>query len=102
MNHQDWTPVVIKKTKTVVTTKINNKSDNDLDEIEKKTNISLDNRLIIQKARLIHKLSQKQLAQKINVNPIIINEIESGKALYNGQHIGKLKRLLNIKMEKIK
>ena len=36
MDHQDWTPVVIKKTKPVVTSKINNKSDNDFDEIEKK------------------------------------------------------------------
>lgn len=102
MDHQDWTPVVIKKAKPVLTTKINNKSDNNLDEIEKKNNISLDNRLIIQKARLIHKLSQKQLAQKINVDEKTIKNYESGNVVPEYSIMCKLEKVLKTQLNKKK
>ena len=48
------------------------------------------------KARCNQSLTQKQLAQKVNLSLQIISNIESGKAIYNHQHINKLKRFLKI------
>ena len=50
----------------------------------------------IQQKRGELNMPQKQLAQKINIQVSIINEIETGKALYNHKHINKIKRILNI------
>eukprot|EP00475_Leptophrys_vorax_P044094 TRINITY_DN8708_c0_g1_i1.p1 TRINITY_DN8708_c0_g1~~TRINITY_DN8708_c0_g1_i1.p1 ORF type:complete len:146 (+),score=18.86 TRINITY_DN8708_c0_g1_i1:181-618(+) len=52
----------------------------------------------IQKARLDAKLTQAQLAQKINEKPQIIQEYESGKAIPNPQIIGKMERILGVKL----
>ena len=51
----------------------------------------------IQKARLSKNLTQKQLAKQLSIPPNIINDIENGKAIYNGQQISKIKRKLGIK-----
>ena len=40
--------------------------------------------------------TQKDLAQRCNFQVSIINDIETGKANYNPQHITKIKRILNI------
>ena len=48
----------------------------------------------IQKKRTELNLTQKQLAQKVNVLPKVILEIESGKAKHNPQLIVKIKRIL--------
>ena len=42
------------------------------------------------------KMEAKDLAQKCNFPVTFINEIESGKAIYNPQHINKIKRILKI------
>ena len=72
---------------------IENKANND--ELKHKQ-LSTDLRMSIQKARCSAGLTQKELAQKINVSHQIISDIESGKAIYNEQHINKLKRFLKI------
>ena len=41
-------------------------------------------------------MTQKDLAQKLNIPVKMINEIESGKAIHNPQVISKIKRILNI------
>ena len=51
----------------------------------------------IQKKRNELKLSQKDLASKVNVLPKVIMEIENGKAKHNPQLIVKIKRTLQIK-----
>jgi len=48
------------------------------------------------KARTAKSLTQKQLASSINLSLQIISDIESGKALYNPQHISKIKRYLKL------
>ena len=53
--------------------------------------------IYIQKNRLSRGMSQKDLAQKINVPVKDINEIESGKAKHNGQLMNKLNRVFYIK-----
>ena len=40
--------------------------------------------------------TQKQLANSINLPLQVVSEIESGKAIYNHQHINKIKRYLKI------
>uniref|UniRef100_A0A6U5JHQ0 HTH cro/C1-type domain-containing protein n=1 Tax=Corethron hystrix TaxID=216773 RepID=A0A6U5JHQ0_9STRA len=52
----------------------------------------------IQQARMAQKMSQKDLATKINEKPQIIGEYESGKAIPNGQIISKIERALNCKL----
>ena len=51
----------------------------------------------IQKKRNELKLSQKDLASKVNVLPKVIMEIENGKSKHNPQLIVKIKRILQIK-----
>tara|TARA_Y100000817_G_scaffold152705_1_gene119361 strand:- start:1923 stop:2261 length:339 start_codon:yes stop_codon:yes gene_type:complete len=51
----------------------------------------------IQKARLSKGLTQKDLANQLSIPQTIINDIECGKAIYNGQQISKIKRKLGLK-----
>ena len=44
------------------------------------------------------KLSQKDLAQKVNEKPSVIQDYESGKAIPNPQILGKLERALQVKL----
>ncbi|KAH0584104.1 hypothetical protein H2248_009673 [Termitomyces sp. 'cryptogamus'] len=48
--------------------------------------------------RMALKLSQKDLAQKVNEKPSVIQDYESGKAVPNTQVLGKLERVLGIKL----
>ena len=52
----------------------------------------------IQKARAAAKLSQKDLAQKINVTPKTIQSYENGTAIPDHQILQKLRRILKVKL----
>jgi len=52
----------------------------------------------MQAARMELKLSQKDVAQKINEKPSILQDYESGKAIPNPQILGKLERVLQVKL----
>lgn len=52
----------------------------------------------IQKARQDLKLTQKDLATKINEKPTIVNDYESGKGVPNQQVLTKMERALGIKL----
>jgi len=54
--------------------------------------------LKIQQARLSQKLTQKELATKINEKPSVINDYEGGKAIPNHQILNKLERALGVKL----
>ena len=100
---QDWEPVVLKKTNN--TNKTNNvKKENysDTMDIEVKPTVSLNNSLLIQKARMAKKMSQKDLAQKLNIDSKIIQTYESGKAIPDNKLMIKLEKILNIKLNKKK
>ena len=44
------------------------------------------------------KLSQKDVAQKINEKPSVLQDYESGKAIPNPQILAKLERVLGVKL----
>ena len=52
----------------------------------------------MQDARMALKLSQKDVAQKINEKPSVLQDYESGKAIPNPQILGKLERVLGVKL----
>jgi ribosome-binding protein aMBF1 (putative translation factor) len=95
MSHQDWEPVVWKK--EVDTTKQSVKE-----------NVSAPRELTgelcnaIQKARINVKLSQQELAQKLQVKPEVIKEYENGKAIPNNGFIARIEKILNTKLPRAK
>ncbi|KAF9036956.1 MBF1-domain-containing protein [Hymenopellis radicata] len=50
------------------------------------------------KARMDLKLSQKDVAGQINEKPSVLQDYESGKAVPNPQILGKLERVLKVKL----
>ncbi|EAU88381.2 ylMBF1 [Coprinopsis cinerea okayama7 len=52
----------------------------------------------MQTARLEKGLTQKDVAQKINEKPAVLQDYESGKAIPNPQILGKLERVLGVKL----
>ncbi|CCE63961.1 hypothetical protein TPHA_0G01240 [Tetrapisispora phaffii CBS 4417] len=52
----------------------------------------------ISKARTEKKMSQKDLATKINEKPTVINDYEAARAQPNQQVLGKLERVLGVKL----
>ena len=107
LDHQDWKTIIVKKPKENLKNskkKISNNSQKII-SVEKKAEegdlkqkkITLELRQDIMKARTAKSLTQKQLASSINLPQQVISDIESGKALYNPQHISKIKRLLKLK-----
>ncbi len=52
----------------------------------------------MQTARMELKLSQKDVAQKINEKPSVLQDYEAGKAVPNAQILAKLERTLGVKL----
>jgi len=52
----------------------------------------------MQTARMEKQLSQKDVAQKINEKPSVLQDYESGKAIPNPQILSKLERVLGVKL----
>ena len=68
------------------------------DEPNKIATISLDVSRAIQQGRMAKSLTQKELATKINEKANVIQDFEAGKAKPNQQVLGKLERVLGIKL----
>jgi ribosome-binding protein aMBF1 (putative translation factor) len=114
MEHQDWTPIYKKASKHLDKATENNKSksksksnsSNKTSHSERKLDEAVsDGQLAVkkfdatfgkdvQRFRAAKGWKQAELAQKLNVNQIVINEIEAGKAKYNPALMSKIKRLL--------
>ena len=60
----------------------------------------LEVRIFLQQARNKRKLSQKELATKISVQPNIIQQWESGKQVIPGNYITILNRVLKVNLKK--
>jgi len=74
---------------------------NETEEL-KHASVSKDLRLAITQARNAKGLTQKQLATQLNMQPQVINEYESGKAIPNQQILSKLERILGVKLRGLK
>merc|ERR1712087_858412 len=61
-----------------------------------------DLKLAIMKARQAKQLTQKQLAQMLNMPPNVIAEYENGKAIPKNAEIAKIERTLNCKLPRVK
>ncbi|EDV28023.1 expressed hypothetical protein [Trichoplax adhaerens] len=79
------------------TTKDTAKLDRETEELHHEK-VELDLSKLIQRIRLDKKMTQKDLAQKINEKPSIITEYETGKAIPNNQLLGKMERALGVKL----
>ena len=104
LDHQDWKQIVIGK-KSKSPKKKNKNSDNTkLLKLEKKAEndelkhdkITKELRTKIQQGRASKGLTQKQLANNVNLPLQKIQEIENGKAIYNHKDINKIKRYLSL------
>lgn len=73
------------------------KLDRETEELHHET-VTLDVAKLIQQARQAKGFTQKDLATKINEKQQVVNEYESGKAIPNQQVLGKLERVLGMKL----
>ena len=107
MEHQDWEKYIIHcKIKKGPENENENKKelskekkiDKKIDDGElKHKKITKEFSQFLQKSRLNKNLTQKQLANNLNIPVAIINDYECCRGKYNGQIIGKLKRYFSIK-----
>ena len=109
MDHQDWDTIYI--TANTELNKKNKKKDKKVGK-QLSTEKKLENKIQegnlkhkkiskelstqIQKERLRLKMTRKDLAHKINIPLKIIDDIENGIAMYNPQHVNKIKRILKM------
>ena len=104
LDHQDWKQVVVGKKKSKSPKKKNKNPDTNLLKLEKKAEndelkhdkITKELRTKIQQGRASKGLTQKQLANNVNLPLQKITEIENGKAIYNHKDINRIKRYLKI------
>ena len=108
MSHQDWKPTVFeKKTKPVKLPPLSNNTSKST-KIDNETEVFTHNKLdfsfkkALQTARLASKITQKDLATKLNVKPQVINSYESGKVIPDNAFIAKMERILNCKLPRAK
>ena len=103
---QDWETVVLQKPISIPShIKIgdgNKKSIKDENEIVKPKKIDYNLKKSIQQARLNKKMSQKDLANIMNVPIQAIINYENGKAIPNNLFISKIEKKLNVKLPRIK
>ena len=106
---QDWTPVVMKKRGTTTTTSSAKPSGSSLenvgvykaasdDDVKKTKYVSKSTSDAVKTARCEKKLTQKELAQKCNMDAAIISEVERGGGVYNATHINKIQTVLGVKI----
>jgi ribosome-binding protein aMBF1 (putative translation factor) len=89
---QDWEQVVWKKDNNT-TNIINNNINNIKEPVQRVMTVNIQN--AIKQGRLNIKMSQKELAQKLNVDISIVIDYENGKAIPNNAFISRIEKALN-------
>ena len=104
---QDWTPVSLSKNRPASSAPASasasasaSSTASAADDIPKKTKyIAKATSDTIRQARCDKKLTQKELAQKCNMDVSIIAEIErGGNCVYNPTHVNKIQSVLGVKI----
>lgn len=114
-NHQDWNPVILKKKECVVKetiiktdkqNQVSSTTNKPLWKIEKQVDsdagkpidyVSRDDAQKIISGRIAMKLTQKDLATRLNMQLKDIQDIESCKSIENKLTLSKIKKFLQIK-----
>ena len=103
MDNQDWKPVTFTKPTQIEhktqseSNQKNSKLDNETESfVHKKLDTSF--RIEIQKARLQAKMTQKELATRLNVKLTVINSYENGTCIPNNAFITKIDNILKCKL----
>lgn len=114
MDHQDLREIIIRGGS--VNTKINDLRNGNVEAVMKKKvdrhlikidnaneaeaieKVNMDIRRIVQKTRTEKSMTQKQLAERINVKYEIIRDLESGKLAKDTQLLSKLQRVLGVRL----
>ncbi len=103
---QDWTPVVFNKPKSTSTSTTTSTQNSSLSNVglfktddEKKTKyISKETSEAVRTARCGKNMTQKELAQKCNMDVAIVAEVERGGCVYNPGIINKIQTALGVKI----
>jgi ribosome-binding protein aMBF1 (putative translation factor) len=105
---QDWTPVIFNKRTVSTTTNKPVATSSSLenvgvykavsDDVKKTKYVSKATSDTIKVVRCEKKLTQKELAQKCNMDASIISEVERGGGVYNAAHINKIQTVLGVKI----
>jgi putative transcription factor len=100
MDHQDWKPVILRKserkTRHYNAPGYKKKKNIDSDDPDAPKTLGMSAGKQIQQGRSAKKMTQKQLAQKINVRPNLIAEYEQGKVVPSRAVLNKINRALGI------
>jgi ribosome-binding protein aMBF1 (putative translation factor) len=101
---QDWTPVVLRKKQpkpVIPQNEEGNKKKQQLlsDEPEPPKTLGRINGQVIQQARVTKKLSQSDLAKKINIQANIIKDYENGNVIPNKKILRLIESQLGIKIK---
>tara|TARA_B100001123_G_C14615697_1_gene751681 strand:- start:97 stop:465 length:369 start_codon:yes stop_codon:yes gene_type:complete len=121
MSHQDWTPIVFtrNKIKTDIEKRIatrrgqtkivaKRKDTSKIQTLENETENKKHEKITVHfgkalmQARMAAKMTQKALAQKLNVKSTIIQNYEKAKGIPNPRLIQKLEKALNCKLPRKK
>jgi ribosome-binding protein aMBF1 (putative translation factor) len=104
INNQDWTSVVLQKTKKVKVKEndTNEKKASSLvpqndehdGDVKKPRMFTVEFGRRIQQFRAMKKMSRKDLARKMNQTENVLESIENGKHLYSGPLVSQLKKIL--------
>ena len=97
MFRQDWEPVVIRKpppVKTTVQPPVSNKEPVELKMYSKELADA------VMKARCEFKMSQVELAKRVNVVPAVIQGMELRKNVYDPEITNRVLKILNIHVKK--
>jgi ribosome-binding protein aMBF1 (putative translation factor) len=99
--HQDWETVVLKKSD--IKTGESDKKETQVKDKDKVTlkEPSLDFQKALQQARMVNKMSQKDLALKLGMNLNTMVNYEKGKEVPTNLIISKLEKILNTKLPRI-
>lgn len=68
------------------------------DDVKKTKYVSKVTSDAVRTERCEKKLTQKELAQKCNMDAAIVNEVERGGGVYNAAHINKIQTVLGVKI----
>ena len=114
MEHQDWKPVILSKNPQKNYTqkeledykkhheeKLKKKKEEE-NEVKAPPKVSNELKKSLQQARISKKMSQKELATKLNVPVKTITDYENGKIVPNNQFIASMEKILNCKLPRIK